>query len=137
MQMICMKGAELPINTLIIIVIAIAILLAIIAIFYNIYNPSKQGITTETAKNNACQMLASLGCSVDTNTIQISDFDADKDGNDGADETGSRVLDWSITALCPQAADPGDNLASLCHCYYGMTSESDCKTKVCRCSEWC
>ena len=127
-----MKGAELPINTLIIIVIAIAILLAIIAIFYNIYNPSKQGITTETAKNNACQMLASMGCSVDTSTIAINNFDADKDGNDGADEAGSG---WDWTASNCNDLGSGDNLASLCHCYYGMTSESDCKTKVCRCLE--
>ena len=133
-----MKGAELPINTLIIIVIGITVLLAAIAIFFGVFNPVRGGVNLETAKSNACQMLTSLGCNVDPNTITISNFDADKDGNtvDAGTENGGNVI-WTALVACsihnPDDGVYGDNLASLCHCWYGISSEKDCKEKVCGC----
>jgi len=74
-----MKGVELPINTLVIVVIALVILIALIALFYGVWAPSVEDIDLESAKNNACQMLISLGCDSEPEEISMSNFDADKD----------------------------------------------------------
>jgi len=127
--MIFMKGTELPINTLIIIVIAVAVLIAMIALFYYVYDPSRQGISLEAAKSNACQMLASLNCNVGADSISISNFDADKDGQrDPGSNVGTSIADCSN-------GNPSmnDNLMTLCACYYGFTEDSDCETNVCGC----
>ena len=122
-----MKGAELPINTLIIIVIALIILVAVIAIFFGPYNTTKYGTELQTAATNACNILQSMNCVPKPWEIQINSFDANKNGvNDGGTE-----------AAAPAACEGGsDNLARLCLCYYNIaaaTLENDCKTKVCRC----
>lgn len=125
-----MKGAELPINTLIIIVIALVILIAVIAIFFGVYNPSKEGINLEAAKSNACQMLASMNCGVSPASIIINNFDADKDGTVG--DIGT----WTWGDSCsPSPAADGDNLASLCACQYSInTNDADCRKTVCGCT---
>ena len=120
-----MKGMELPVNTLIILVIAIIVLIAIVAFFWGVYDPSKQGMNLETAKTNACMMLNNLGCGVDTSTIAISGFDANKNGVLG---------DLGADGVCTQGG--GDNLHMLCKCYYGISGnseEEDCKTVICNC----
>lgn len=121
-----MKGAELPINTLIVIIIALAVLIAVIAIFYNVVNPSKNSIDLGTAKSNACQMLVSLNCDVSPASIAVNNFDANKD-----DEILGGIED-SYANSCDHGGN--DNLARLCVCYYNM-NEADCKTKVCNCPE--
>jgi len=125
-----MKGMELPINTLIVIVVAITILLAVIAIFFRVYNPSVNGINLETAKSNACQMLSSLQCSVDTSTIQVSNFDAD---DDGTKDPGTGFV-FGVNEDCKDVVGlEKDNLAALCKCYYGIPNENGCKKTVCGC----
>jgi len=127
--MIDMKGSELPINTLIIIVIALIVLLACIAIFFGPYNITKYGAELETARTNACNMLQGMNCIPKPWEVQISNFDANKDGvNNGGTE-----------GVAPGSCSGGnDNLARLCLCYYNIAAaslESDCKIKVCRCPE--
>jgi uncharacterized membrane protein len=125
-----MKGMELPVNTLIIVVIALVILLAILALFFGVW-PSVQGVSLEAAKNNACQILTSTGCTADPITIKVNDFDADKDGNYGTAETGTT---WTWGNSCdPSRAADGDNLAALCACYYFITTDALCTSDVCGC----
>lgn len=125
-----MKGVELPINTIVILVIALIILLAILALFFSVWRPGVGGITLEAAKNNACQMLISTGCG-DTNSIIVKDFDADEDGNLGTAETGSGWT-WGTSVCGGAVSNNGDNLASLCACQYGKSDEDACKT-ICNC----
>jgi hypothetical protein len=113
-----LRGVELPINVIIIIVICLIVLLAIVALFFGVWNPGKGTLTLEAAKNNACQMLVSMGCNQYPESISISDFDADKSDSGGCSFGGSSVS--------------GDNLDSLCKCWYNLNSES-CKTTLCGC----
>jgi hypothetical protein len=123
-----MKGIELPINVMVIIVLVLIVLIALLTLFNSTWNSSQTGMTRETAKNNACGMLATLGCPDGTDKIFVKDFDANGNGrlNDAGD-----VAQWS-TSICRTSA-AGDNLATLCICQYGITSESECK-KLCGCN---
>lgn len=117
-----MKGVELPISTLVIVVLALIILLGILALFFGVWTPGSTGISLEAAKNNACQMLLSTGCG-SPGTIAINGFDANKDG------TQSAGTENSYPATC---SGGNDNLARLCRCWYGA-DESDCRTQICNC----
>ncbi len=123
-----MKGIELPINTLIIIVIALTILLALIALFYGVWTPGSSGLNLDATKNTACHMLVSTGCS-DTTMVYINNFDADKDGN--LNEQNSNIGDCGL-------ASAGDNLFMLCKCWYNVVGNDDdielaCKQNICNC----
>jgi hypothetical protein len=108
-----MKGVELPVNVLIIVVLALIVLLAIIALFFGVWNPTQ--ITAEAAKNSACYTLLSTGCE-DPERIATDNFDANNDG----------------------VVNEYDTLQELCENYYGIDPSSpdrinDCKKIVCRC----
>ena len=130
-----MKGVELPINVLIIVVIALAILLALIALFFGVWTPSSSGITLDAAKNNACHMLVSTGCR-DAAQINVRDFDADKDGhlNEPGTTTGASCLPSD------SASSSSDNLFMLCRCWYGITGDDPtlnlkCRQNICNCED--
>jgi len=125
-----MKGVELPINVMVIIVICVIVLLAIVALFFGVWNPFKITTTLETAKNNACQMLVSIGCHHPEN-IAVRDFDANKNGTVN-DAGGIGSEPWVYNDNCPGTAGSGDNLATLCRCYYNIQSSTDCE-KLCGC----
>jgi hypothetical protein len=118
---------ELPVNTLIIVILAVIVLLGILALFSSVWNPSSTGLSLEAIKNNACQLLASMGCNGDTSSIAVNNFDANKDNSN----TATGVSAWGTA--CPNAAWTGDNLAALCACYYGKTDEPSCKS-LCGCT---
>ena len=122
-----MKGVELPINVIVIVVLCLVVLLAIIALFFGVWTPGSTGITLEAAKNNACQMLISTGCGSVSN-IAVNNFDANKNGIIG--ETGSTVDDTA--AACKPGGGGADNLYMLCKCWYGA-DETSCKTRICNC----
>jgi hypothetical protein len=122
-----MKGMELPVNTLIILVIAIIVLIAIIAFFLGVYKPSKESLGLETAKDNACQMLNSLGCKFAPTGIAVSTFDADQNGEVG--NTGN------ANGICGDPAGSGDNLQMLCKCWYGVSDPTECMNTVCNCPQ--
>jgi hypothetical protein len=75
-----MRGVELPINAIVIVVICLVVLLAIIALFFGVWTPGKSTITLEAAKSSACQMLVSLGCNENMWGLTISNFDANQNG---------------------------------------------------------
>ena len=123
---------ELPINTIIIIIICIAVFLAVAILFFSVWNKSYPGINLEAAKNSACQMLVSMGCNSDSWNIPVNNFDANKDTYQYA---GAKWK-WegaTYSELCDSAAtESADNLAALCRCYYGKQNELECKS-LCMC----
>jgi hypothetical protein len=125
-----MKGVELPINVIVIVVLCLVVLLAILALFWGVWTPGVAGISLEAAKNNACQMLVSTGCDSPA-SITIKDFDADKDGTlNEAD-----LISSTDPADCKPGNNGktlGDNLVMLCLCWYGA-DETSCKTRICNC----
>ena len=125
-----MKGMELPISTLIIVIIALIILLAILALFYGVWGTSIPGVTLESVKNSACQILTSTGCTANPITIKVNDFDANNDGNMVG---GSAFNNWGDATNCNTGATSADNLASLCQCRYGRTIETECTSDICKC----
>jgi len=116
-----MKGIELPINALIIIVVAVLVLLGIVSLWMSGWGGGSQGITIEAAKAAGCGALMrnSTGCTgVDTDYIYydgsvltVPRFDANGDG--------------SFTHA--------DNLTELCARYYSTgTDKSSCR-RICGC----
>ena len=126
--MICLKGVELPINTMIIIVLCLIVLLAIVVLFFGTWNPGQGTLSQEAAKNNACQLMISSRCTLHPENIVVRDFDADRDGNSNTVGGG--------TDNCGTAQ--GDTLYMLCKCWYGIpvdaNFEKNCKA-VCMCEE--
>ena len=125
-----MKGAELPISTLVIIVLAIIILLALVAMYFSGFGPFSTAVGIEGVRGAACRVLVQEnGCRVNSSSVTIIGFDANKDN---AMVSNTTWLAGSWNSGCP-AAGSGDNLAALCRCYYGLTTESSCRG-LCGCS---
>ena len=134
-----MKGLELPINVLIIVAVALIVLLAVVAMYFSGFNPFTTTVGLEGVKNDACRRLVQEErCKEETQNIKIDNFDADKDGQMGSSEPFSGWL-WVFSgnptrdALCAkESMAVGDNLASLCACYFSIYSEGECKV-MCGC----
>lgn len=105
-----MKAIELPINTLVLIVIAIIVLLGIIAISSSVNSQGGSVALLQTAKDSACIKLRIASCDSDTSRISVKDIDV---GGDGA------------------ANSEDDNLLALCS-KFGANTESACK-ELCGC----
>ena len=128
-----MKGVELPTNTIVVVIICLVILLAVIVLLLGVWNPGKTGITLEAAKSGACQMIVSMGCSPDANTIYIRDFDANK--NEKLEDGGDIGAEpWNTGRDCGKLTTSKDNLATLCNCYYNLFNQNDCKKTLCNCN---
>lgn len=113
-----LKGLELPVNTMIVVVVCLIVLLAIVALFFGTWNPGKGTLSLEAAKNNGCQILIAMNCNADSSSISVRDFDADRDGS----------LDGT-----------GDTLKALCQNWYGISNtlidfEDRCKS-ICMCQK--
>ena len=123
-----MKGIELPVNTLIIIILALIVLVAFSAFFLNVWRSGSQSITLEGAKNSACQIYVSLGCTGSPSSVIVKNFDADQDENtDDGSGTGD-CEDKSPTATSQ------DNLWMLAKCYYNAADPDNfVGTTLCSC----
>ena len=126
-----MKGLELPINALIIIVVAVIVMIALIAMFYPAFLSGSSTVTLETAKSQACKALVE-GNNCNTTqavlwNIYVYGFDADKDGtNNPGPNTGANC----------QTSTSQDNLYMLCKCHFQIdpaTDASSCR-KLCGCN---
>ena len=119
-----MKGIELPINALIIIVVAVLVLLGIVALWMSGWGGGSQGVTIEAAKASGCAALMrdAAGCtSVDPATILY----------DGG-TTSKSAFKFDVKS---DGDTTNDNLQVLCDTYYGTsgaTKASDCR-KICGC----
>lgn len=107
-----MKGIDLPVNTLIIIIVAVLVLLAIIVLFLGGYT-GVQTIDASTALTKACLMVINNGCKPD-------------------------VLDKNVCAdiLCVKKVDLGqkgtpDTVMGICNAN-GITDTTAC-LKRCGC----
>jgi hypothetical protein len=125
-----MKGVELPINVLVLVVLGLVILLGILALFYGVWTGGASGVSLESAKNSACQLLVSTGCNDNIQTIYTNNFDADKDG----------TIDTDIGPGIGECNDPTDfsedNLRMLCKCWYNIPELNiieECKNIICNC----
>jgi hypothetical protein len=130
-----MKGVELPINTMVIVVIAVIILLALIAMYFSGFGPFSKTVGLEGVRGDACRRLVQEnGCRVTTNTIEIDNFDANRNNAMNPGNTALGANFWTTTT-CPgtPVTVPEDNLAALCRCYYGLDSESACRG-LCGCA---
>lgn len=66
-----MKAAEMPINTVVIIILVIVVLAAILGFFLGVWGPGTGSINYEGAKNTACLKLVATGCG-DPSLIEIN-----------------------------------------------------------------
>jgi hypothetical protein len=115
-----MKGLELPISTLIILVIALVILIAVIAIFSGSFGPASKGFSLETATRSTCQKASKYCEYSDINRFMaartpVDGFDANKDGKNSYqyDANNGRLSHYCID----------DNLEALCGFYYGCKND--------------
>ncbi|MFH1474100.1 MAG: hypothetical protein ABIE55_04410 [Candidatus Aenigmatarchaeota archaeon] len=125
-----MKGIELPINILVVVAVAVIVLLGLVALYFSGFMGPAGLMNQEAAKQKYCALImrSPEGCSggVALDSIDVLDFDADRDRTLGAEDTGS---DWTWgTSTCgaPTGGGPsadGDNLAALLACYFGVTEE--------------
>ena len=116
-----MKGIELPINTLIILALAVIVLIVVLFFFLGVWRPGISTVSVEAAKNNACQTLVSLGC-VDPTIVTINNFDANNNGRNDA------TSGWDFDGNAG-----GDNLGALCDNYYFKNDINSCK-ELCGCA---
>ncbi len=78
-----MKGSELPINTVIFIVVGVIVLLAVVGLLLGAFNPSSQSLNLQAATKATCTKINPSFCS-DPSTAQkipVENFDANKNGN--------------------------------------------------------
>ena len=129
-----MKGVSLPINVLVIVVIAIIVLLGIVALYFGGFSPFSSSISVEGVKNELCSEEVREGCD-DLVASQTTDtFDANKNGKVGGSEI-TQNFNWNSLPSCDASTVStahGDNLASICYCFYGRTTEILCR-QLCGC----
>jgi hypothetical protein len=124
-----MKAMELPISTLVVIVIAIIIFLALIAIFSGTFTPANKGFDLESATRATCQK-ASVYCNYTQSNgyavarAPVDGFDANKDGK------LSHQYDATDKQLSSYCVD--DNLETLCGFYYGCQTINPSTGKGCQ-----
>lgn len=117
-----MKGIELPINTIIVIAIALLVLLGITALWMSSWGGGSQGVTMEAAKAAGCGALMrnSTGCAgADTTAINY---------------TGTYPAVPRMDVNNDHNIDGGDTLQHLCETYYGVAAgdQVGCR-RVCGC----
>ena len=150
-----MRGIELPINVLVIIMLAVIVLIAVLALYFGGFVQPASSMSLESVRQQACTELIQKGLCGDTITsggkeysagaakIPIKNFDADKNG---------KFLSSSFYSVeCP-GCYAGDTLAALCINYFGcpgkrlgfgqadhewidlmVADQECCAKKVCNC----
>ncbi len=69
-----MKAAEMPMNTIAIIILVIVVIVALLGFFLGVWGPGTKNVSYESAKNTACLKLVATGCG-DPAGILIDDPD--------------------------------------------------------------
>ncbi|MFH1473431.1 MAG: hypothetical protein ABIE55_00920 [Candidatus Aenigmatarchaeota archaeon] len=117
-----MKGIELPINVLIVVIIAVIVLFGLISLNSSGWSPFSETVSLESARTYYCKKLL-LKCDSDVNLIEMDNFDADMDG----------ILDPGIGIgdCSEEDGKAKDNLYMMCQCYYN-SDEEQCRD-VCMC----
>jgi hypothetical protein len=110
-----MKGIELPINVLVIIVIAVIVLLGIIAVYFAGWTPFAQSSGVDAVKNAGCRMVV-YNCSIELDTIL---FDGSNIGLPTYDVNDDGIY------------DSDDNMEELCRIHFDA-DPTQC-AKLCGC----
>jgi len=140
------KGISLPINAIIIIVIAVIVLIAILSMFTTIFRPSSSTVSLETATKATCLRVNPTLCRFNSDPnfphenmaaarSPVYDFDANKDGIINTFTPDGN--DWLTSYL-------DDNLETLCMNFHscsnaGLTEvswtawSSCCLKRICGC----
>ena len=100
---------ELPINVLVIVVIAVIVLLGVVAVYFTGWTPYASSAGIDAIKNDACRKM-SYDCSKDPTDIKITNFDVDGDDD----------------------IDTDDNLLTMCTMHYDTGTVEQCKA-LCGC----
>ena len=109
-----MKGLQLPVNLLIIVVIAIIVLVAVIGMFYNPISSGANSVSIDVAKSQACRSLVvgyECSLSVTLDTIRVDNYDVDGNGNNNDDNLMDLCEEKFMIAAGDQAA-----CRKLCGC---------------------
>ncbi|MFH1474097.1 MAG: hypothetical protein ABIE55_04395 [Candidatus Aenigmatarchaeota archaeon] len=122
-----MKGIELPINVLVIIVIAVIVLLGVIAVYFTGWTPFAETAGVDAVKNAGCRMVVYDCSSIDLTNIL---FDGSKAGLPKYDVNDDGYFCPADTANCASRAN--DNMVNLCSIYFD-TDATGC-AKLCGCT---
>ena len=120
------KGIELPINTLVVVAIAVIILLAVAAFFMGVWTPSAGGMQALAAKNDACGKLMNIGCAdASISDMEKIPFNYDYDGS--GTTTDDNLFGYCQTQL-RSSTDIKVDCKKMCGCQIGTKSS---KTTSC------
>lgn len=111
-----MKGVESVVNPVMIFLLILVVMITLIIIYNNTQSTSSQSFSEASAKNYGCQRLTTAQCEPSTDSIEIPNFDANKNGE--VDDTGPL----------------GDTLLELCRNYFDAADDLSCKQNVCGCT---
>jgi len=122
-----MKGIELPINVLVIIVIAVIVLLGVIAVYFTGWTPFAQTAGVEAVKNAGCRIVV-YNCSTDLDDIL---FDGSNAGLPKYDVNGDGdFCPADGTTVC--GANDNDDMLKLCEIHFDADARA-C-AKLCGCT---
>ncbi|MFH0929456.1 MAG: hypothetical protein V1818_03815 [Candidatus Aenigmatarchaeota archaeon] len=115
-----MKGISLPINVLVIVIVAVIVLLGVMALFMGTWSPFGTSMSAEAAKSAGCRKVIN-NCykseeDLDTYTKTILIFN----GQDGLPNFDVDGIDYVGTGV------NGDNMYNLCVKFYGAKCRDLC-----------
>lgn len=119
-----MKGAELPVNMLIIVVLAVIVFIATVAFFMGVWGPSTGGVNVEAVKNTGCNRLVSSGCG--STAITLEDVD-----DDGTRETLQDICNEYYG--CLEAGDYVAPTTAVPTPTYDTVAQQECCRDRCNC----
>lgn len=123
-----MKGIELPISTMIVIVVVLLVILGVVSLWISGWGGGATGLSVEAVKASACADYMKIGCDEDPFLVPVN-FDAD--------QSGEIVPKISCDRICKQGPGPSDcdNLRTLARCWFGCPLQEIkiCVKKLCGC----
>jgi len=144
-----MKAVSLPVNVLVIIVIALMVLMVIVSFYFGMWNPTKLTVTQDLATKNACQIINPSYCTLAYRSarVPVYNFDANKNGNINDFATSPASCGDSPTGI---VCFGQDNFEELCNHYYGgppnlgagvgdpnwKSFVTTCMVGICKCPEY-
>ena len=97
-----MKGLELPVNTIIIVVVAVMVLVVLAVFFIRMLGPNTTVMDDQSAWVRGCGIIKDGGCQTDDFSLEIANYDTDGDGIDDTILTSCHRI-FSDTSLDAEA----------------------------------
>ncbi|MBU5557872.1 MAG: hypothetical protein QW751_01685 [Candidatus Aenigmatarchaeota archaeon] len=106
------KGAELPISTMIILILGILVVIALLAMFMGVWKPASSGTNLQTVTALTCNRFVAAGCG-DPSTFKLQE---------------------NVVCGTNNLVAGTDTLLNLCEKCYGIKDDKNkCKTDICKC----